>query len=532
MSGSAQSFVGLFRRDPLTPDAYWASLGYFNVFRVVIAAMFLGTIWVYGDALSLGVHRLDLFRAMSVAYLVVAVTFGWLMRNWRDRFNLQLSLHVLADIVAITVLMYASGGIRSGLGMMLLISLIGAALIAPRRLTWLYAAVAAIAVLLEQSLWVLEFDAPTASFVQPGLLAIGYFAGSGVTGWLAQRAAASQMLAQQRGLELEWQMRVSQLVIKDMQDGVIVLDRDGRITQHNPSAQRLLDSEILFGEELAKLLPGFARAWSAWGMRPSGGAPAHDLDIAGRGLRVRFVETGKGAELCVLFLEDITRSREQAQQLKLAALGRLTANMAHEIRNPLSAISHASELLDEDRGVRHRARLTRIVRDNTRRLERLVSDVLQLSRRDRLTPDRIELRAWLRAFLAEFSASESVPTDRFAVDEGHATNVEFDREHLHQVVWNLVRNAVRHAPAVPGSIRLEVRTIAQQVQLSVIDAGPGVPANEQGQLFEPFFTTDSKGTGLGLYLARELCATNRSRLEYVNDVPGAHFRVLFGEMTR
>jgi two-component system sensor histidine kinase PilS (NtrC family) len=531
MSDAPPVYSGLFGRDALTPEPFWVSLRYFNLYRIAIAAMFLGIVLVYGDALNLGSHRLDVFRAVSGAYLLLGTGFAWALAQWRERFNLQLSLHVFVDIVAITVLMYASGGIRSGLGMMLLISLICAALVAPRRLTWLYAAVAAIALLLEQSLWVLAFDAPTASYFQPALLAVGCFAGAGVTGWLTQRAAASQMLAQERGRELERQMRVSQLVIEDMQDGVLVLDREGRVTQHNPRAQRLLEADSLVGEELAQRLPGFGDAWRAWREgRP--GAPAYDLDNAGRGLRVRFVETGEGSEFCVLFLEDITRSRDQAQQLTLAALGRLTANMAHEIRNPLSAISHASELLDEDRGPMDRSRLTRIVRDNTRRLERLVSEVLQLSRRDRGAPDRIDLSAWLRVFVGEFCAGESVPFERIAVEGAPNAWIEFDREHLRQVLWNLLRNAVRYAPPVPRSVRLELRNIAHQVQLSVIDEGPGVPATDQAQLFEPFFTTDSKGTGLGLYLARELCATNRAWLEYLDDMRGAHFRIRFREVTR
>jgi two-component system sensor histidine kinase PilS (NtrC family) len=527
----APRFPGLFAHDAGTPDSFWLALRYFSLYRIVLAALFLGSALVYGDALTLGSHRLDVFRTVSVAYLACGAGLEWLTRHWRTRFNLQLSWQVCLDIAAITMLMYASGGIRSGLGVILLISLIVAALVAPRQLTLLYAALATIAVLLEQSLWVLGFDVPTANYLQPGLLAIGYFAGAGVTSWLAQSVATSQKLAQKRGRELESQMRVSQRVIEDMQDGVLVLDRDGRIVQHNPKAQHHLEADSMIGEDLVRLLPGFGETWRAW-LGGRSGAQTYDLDAAGRGLRVRFVETGRDSEFCVLFLEDITRSREQAQQLKLAALGRLTANIAHEIRNPLAAISHAGELLEEDKEVKDRGRLTRIVRDNTRRLERLVSDVLQLSRRDRMAPDRIDLRSWLPTFIAEFCTSESVPAERLALELAPTPAIEFDREHLHQVLWNLLRNAVRHASAAPRSVRVELRSVAHQVQLSVLDDGPGVPVAEVGHLFEPFFTTDSKGTGLGLYLARELCATNRAQLDYIEGAPGAHFRIRFREAPR
>src|ERR1700675_3101409 len=197
----------LFGRDDRTPDSFWISLRYFNIYRMAVAALFLGITLFYDDSLNLGSFWLNLFRLVSAAYLIVAVVFHSLLRNLRDLFNVQLSLHLGLDIVAITLLMYASGGIHSGLGVMLLIALTGAALVAPRPLALLYAALAAIALLLEQSYWVLRFDAPAQNFLQPALLAIGCFASAGVTGWLAQRVAANESLARQRGRALETQLR-------------------------------------------------------------------------------------------------------------------------------------------------------------------------------------------------------------------------------------------------------------------------------------------------------------------------------------
>jgi two-component system sensor histidine kinase PilS (NtrC family) len=495
-----------------TPESFWTSLRYFNLYRIAVAMLFLTITLVYDDSLSLGSHALMLFRYTCLAYLAGAVVFQGVLRNVRDRFNLQLTLQAGLDIVAITLLMYASGGFRSGLGVMLVVSLTGAAIVAPRRLSFLYAALAAIALLLEQGYWVLVHDAQVANFMQPGLLAVGCFATVGVTSWLAQRVAANEALARQRGRSLETQTRVNQLVIQDMHDGVVVLDREGRVVQHNPQAQRLLGEHRLLGAPIGELLPGFGAA--------------SDFEVRGRNIGVRMLDSGASELFSVLFLEDTTRSREQAQQLKLAALGRLTANIAHEIRNPLAAISHAAELMSEERREADRARLTRIIHDNTLRLERLVSDVLQLSRRDRLSTERIRLQPWLIAFIEEFVANESVPPERFLVETPREAAIEFDPGHLHQVMWNLLRNAVRHARSDPRSVRLLVRDIADRVELSVIDNGPGVPRSSQGQLFEPFFTTDSKGTGLGLYLARELCAANRALLEYVHASAGAHFRVV------
>src|SRR5581483_8197073 len=183
-------------------------------------------------------------------------------------------------------------------------------------------------------------DVPVANFLQTGLLAIGCFAMAGMTGWLAQRVAANESLARQRGRELATQMRVSQLVIADMHDGVAVLDSEGRVVQHNPQARRLLGADGLLGAHIADLLPAFAPRWHAWRAGERSAGEATDLHVRGRDVGLRLLDPGTEEEFSVLFVEDTTRAREQAQQLKLAALGRLTANIAHEIRNPLAAISH------------------------------------------------------------------------------------------------------------------------------------------------------------------------------------------------
>jgi two-component system sensor histidine kinase PilS (NtrC family) len=497
------------------PQSFWTSLRYYNLYRMAAAAVFLATSLAYDDLV--GRHWLEMFRLVSAGYLFFGIVIQLLMHTWREQFNVQLSLHVALDIAAITLLMYASGGMKSGLGVMLLISLTGAAIVAPRRLTYLYAALATIALLLEEAYWVLRDDAPTATFLQPGLLGAAFFASGGVTQWLASRVAANERLARQRGRELATQTRVNQLVIEDMNDGVLVLDRAGRVVQHNPQAQQLLGAGALLGADIASLVPGFA-----------GGSA--ELEVGGHDVRLRPLERA-AEEFSVLLVEDTTRAREQAQQLKLAALGRLTASIAHEIRNPLAAISHAAELLGEEKRAEDRARLTRIIHDNAGRLERLVLDVLQLNKRDRVSAAPLRLRLWLAAFVAEFAANEQVPPGRITLEVRRESWVEFDQEHLHQVMWNLLRNAMRYARPEPGSIRVRLDGYADRMELSVMDNGPGVPAEARGQLFEPFFTTEAKGTGLGLYLARELCSANRANLEYVPEAAGAHFRIRCRQVT-
>ncbi len=524
MAGPAMLSLSWLPQEGAVADSFWVSLKYFNFYRIAVAAIFLLAALIFGDALSLGSHNIVAYTYASVAYLALAVVFHVALRKVPAHFNLQLTLHVATDVVLIVILMYASSGIRSGLGVMLLISLAGAALVSRGTLTLFYAALASIAVLLEQSYWVLVEDSSTANYVQPGLLSIGYFATALITNRLARRLILNERLAQQRGADLADQLRINKLIIRDVQDGVLVVDAHGRVHLHNPRAADLLGRLVPdlsriedFSEELAQRLADWRSSQSASSVNVR-------FSESGRLVRARFVSVG-----VTVFLEDLSKLQEQAQQLKLAALGRLTANIAHEIRNPLSAIAHAGDLLQEEQRGPQKERMVQIIRDNARRLERMVHDVLELSRRDRVQPETIRVRPYLLTFIEEFAQNDSIPSESFSVEAAEDVTLEFDRAHLNQVLWNLLNNAWRHCRELAGSVRITVSRRANRVELHVIDDGEGVARELQAQLFEPFFTTFASGTGLGLYIARELCAANGASLEYLDRSPGADFRILWQE---
>jgi len=246
-------------------------------------------------------------------------------------------------------------------------------------------------------------------------------------------------------------------------------------------------------------------------------------------LQVHFVPIGSGdPPPVVVFVEDVGRMRQQALQMKLVALGRLTASIAHEIRNPLSSIGHAAELLEEEPNMQEgEKRLLGIIRGNVFRLDRIVQEILYLSRRDRAQPEAIDAAAYLANFAQEFSGVEKVHPHAIDVQVRTAQRLWFDRQHLDQVLWNVARNAWRHGRKLPGSVRIIVApsAVTGRMQLDVIDDGPGVPKEAMPHLFEPFFTTEAQGTGLGLYIARELCEGNNARIEAVPDAGFGHFRI-------
>jgi len=229
--------------------------------------------------------------------------------------------------------------------------------------------------------------------------------------------------------------------------------------------------------------------------------------------------------------------QQQAQQLKLAALGRLSASIAHEIRNPLGAISHAAQLLRESEELsRGDRRLSEIIRDHCKRMNGVVENVLETSRRRPPSPVRLNLSSHLADFAGAFRDSNEDAQICVRI-EPHDTEVRMDKGHLDQVLTNLVGNAVRHSrehagrPLVHLAGGIDART--ERPYLNVIDEGPGVPDDMVDHLFEPFFTTAKSGTGLGLYISRELCEANQARLTYHrHEGGGACFRITFSHPDR
>lgn len=511
-------------------DATWSTLLVFCAYRVVLAAL-VGVAFAYfNHFFMLGITKPEVIVPTALAYGVVSLALIVPAGLREPNLTLQVTAGVLSDVVAIVMLMYASGGVRSGLGVILLVSLAAAGLITRGRLVFFHAAFASIALLLEQTFQVWRFDASAADFLQAGLTSAAFFATAGLASTLAQYARTSEQIAEERKVDLANLSQINELVIRDMQDGILVVDGAGRIRQSNPRAVQLLGPMPAarwpaigdYAPEIARLLDSWRQGSETTFMQLRAPRSAGEL-------QVHFVPIGSGATPpTVIFVEDVGRMRAQAQQMKLVALGRLTASIAHEIRNPLSSIGHAAELLEEGAAVQpSEKRLLDIIRGNVFRLDRIVQEVLYLNRRDRAQPEAIDAAAYLAHFAQEFAVAEKVGADAIDVQVHTQQRVWFDRQHLDQVLWNIVRNAWRHSRKSHGSVRIVLAPSPApgRLVLDVLDDGPGVSAEAQAHLFEPFFTTEAQGTGLGLYIARELCEGNGARVEYVEESAGGHFRI-------
>ncbi|HET9652124.1 MAG TPA: ATP-binding protein [Usitatibacter sp.] len=396
-----------------------------------------------------------------------------------------------------------------------------------------HAALAAIVLLALETYRLLGGEIAATQLFQTALICLGYFAMVGTAVVIGRYTKASEDLATQRGIDVANLEQVNRLIIQDMQDGVLVVDLTGVVRGHNAQVTRLLGGfgRMRGGMRLAEFSTTLHDYWRRWNEDLSEPLPPFKVDATQRLLRVRLVRIGSGLNGgTLIYLEDLGRAQNEAQQMKLAALGRLTASIAHEVRNPLSAINQAAQLLEEDGAVAPEGqRLLDMIRSNAKRIDRIVGEVLQLNRRDRQQPETIPLGEFMRSLTDEIVQAESIPQGGVVIDIDDDLLVMFDRGHLNQIAWNLVRNAWQHCQKRQGSIRIAARAgyMGDAVIFELGDDGPGVPLEFRAQVFEPFFTTRPGGTGLGLYIARELADANGAALELLPQSPGAVFRITF-----
>ena len=501
-------------------DTIWRLLTLFARYRMVIAVILGMSYWIFQRFQVLSPQALELAGWTLSLYILAAALTLFAAHFRLPRANLHLTGQVVLDVVAMTLLMHASGGVKSGIGLLLLVSLAAAGLVARGRLAFFHAALAALAILSEQLWQFLSTESSGVDFFQTGLLAGSYFVIAGLGFTLAKYARGAEQIAAERSVDLANLAQINQLVIRDMQDGFVVVDERGVIRQHNRQSESLVGGLASANERtLAEAAPTLSKLLNEWRDDPQRIFAMLRDPATQRDYQVRFKAVGDEiASPTVIFIEDAGRIRSQAQQMKLVALGRLTASIAHEIRNPLSSINHAAELLLEESERRPEdQRLLTIIQHNSHRLDRMVQDVLYLNRRDRAHPEPIDAKPYLEQFLRDFCSNEKIGAEIFALKINTARRVIFDRSHLDQILWNLARNARRHGRSRPQSVTILLRSApdADNMQLEIRDDGPGVSVEALAHLFEPFFTTDASGTGLGLYIARELAEVNGARLEYV-----------------
>ncbi|MFG6442958.1 sensor histidine kinase [Roseateles sp. LKC17W] len=523
--------------ESLPADPAEGSASFDRLYRAFLSAraalgMALVAAQLISSALSTPPPRTTL--VLCAAYAAAAIAL-WLL----PRLRLGASARSLARIsslhwwaaIGLDMLLFGAlhaldpGGVNYGA--LFVMPVLMAAVLCPRRLALATAAMATLG-LLAAAGWPMLMDLDVGvKTTQAGLVGGGLFAVSLLAGELSARLAREEKAARGSLALARQQESLNRLVIDEMQEGVLVVDRRGRVRAMNPAARTLLDAD---GGELSWQLRG----------RPDWQPLAQALEqahAAGRGgeqdvalpltsgvmrslrLRLRFTRQREGSEeLCVLFVEDNRELLARSRQEKLAAMGRVSAGIAHEIRNPLAAIAQANALIAEDVAGLRAEPLTRMVASNVQRLKRLVDDVTELAPGVQPDTQALDLSELVHETCVDWvvvNGLEAGEQSRFQLQiEAPGLVGRFDAEHLRRVLVNLLDNALRHADDGPGTIRVLLSREGDSLALVVRSAGPPVAPEVERHLFEPFFSTRSRGSGLGLYICRELCERHGARIDF------------------
>ncbi len=522
----------------LVREQNWLLLSYFNGYRLTLALLACIAGFWHGALAPFGSTDPRLFLIVALLY---AATYLIALDTTRRRlgdFETQAAVLAFLDIVALILLMHASGGLASGTGVLLLVSIAGTSFLLGRRLTMFFAALATVGMLLEQAWPYLTGSRAglPASYSQVGLFGLVLFATAALAQFVADRLRITEALAEQQEVDLRHMARLNEQIVQQLQSGVLVVDQTGRVQLANKTACTYLGCpDGNDGRQLDALAPPLHAQWLA--QRQTSSAKRRlFLSPAGYTLLPRFRALGDKGTAMLIFLEDTAILKQQAQQLKMSGLARLTAGIAHEIRNPLGAITHAAQLLLESPDVQNGETrdLASIINDQSRRMNTIVESVLQLGRRDRTHTSRFRLEDWLNETLPALATALNVPKDALSLVIETQQAVCFDTDHLFQIINNLCHNSLKHSPPYSGDplIKIEAGTEGDRSVLDIIDWGPGIRAGIVDQIFDPFFTTTARGTGLGLYIGRELAEANGGTLEYRPiGTAGCRFRLTFGRLS-
>jgi two-component system sensor histidine kinase PilS (NtrC family) len=504
----------------------------YHFYRTVIGLALVGLTYAEFDAQILDLVNARLFAWISWAYLGINLLFAAFVRQPKN--VLQVFSVALLDVLLLSALFYAAGGGPSGLGNLIIVAVAIANILLRGRIGLLIAAVAASGMIYLTFYLSISRPASSGQYLQVGALGALCFAAALFLQGLTRRLQQSETLAAQRAAAVSNLETLNSLILQRMRTGILLLDNQHRVLMANPGALSLLGHTQLQGKVLDPHCIELIKSLQQWRHNPTLRPQSLQPLSNGPLLQPSFVPLQRGEQLdTLIFLDDISQIAQQAQQLKLASLGRLTAGIAHEIRNPLGAISHAAQLLQESEDLPSGdRRLAQIIQDHSRRMNQVIENVLQLSRRRQAEPQLLDLKYWLHRFASEYrSTMQSKQTLHLETCSG-SLQTRMDPHQLTQVLTNLVQNGLRYSGQKHSQSQVWLKLFrANDSELPVLemfDDGPGVPAEQLQSIFEPFFTTDNKGTGLGLYISRELCESNQARLDYqLRDIGGSCFSITF-----
>lgn len=499
----------------------WSLLKIFFIYRFIISSLFV--ILFYGNFEPSLLKTSDAWLSFyaSHSYLVFTVLTGICAYKQLPDYTTQAQTILFSDIIFITLLMHASnGGINSGIGILLGISIASGGLLIGGHCALLFAALATLAIITEQIFVVQSKTPSTASFAYAGMLGISFFTIAYLSYVLAKRTEQSEILASQRQQTISDLEELNQYIIQHLQSGIIISNSQQQIKICNEATLKICNSSEDTSElhHLLQLSPQLAESFQLWvNNKNQNFAIIRLFNQSEIHVRFSLIQT-RLETFHMIILEDIALYNQRLQQSKLASLGCLTASIAHEIRNPLGAISHAGQLLSEAPELTPQdQRLTEIIQSHCQRVNTIIEDVLQLSRREPSNKKKIELDEWIFMYLESYIQTSDCDPNVFGISvKDEKLSIQMDPGHLKQILDNLCSNALKYGNISSEKIILEISLAENSPCIRVLDNAPEIDAETTSHLFEPFFTTSPTGTGLGLYISNELAELNQAKLSYEN----------------
>ncbi len=537
------SSTPLLAAPPASSTAIRHELSFLNVFRLIQALVYIALAF---SPPRFGWPQLatpDFARSVAATYLIFALIAMLLNRRSMVHAKAVVSASLVVDIAAAVLAISAMYDARIGIAMMLVVNLSAGALILPLRLSSFFAALATLGILGHTFFGAHGNKNPVdRDLLESALFGLAYFASTSLCHVLGRQLRATEALAEQRSTDLANLSQINELIIRRMKTGVLLVDDANRIHQINESAWMLMGNPGADQRDLGRLAPELSRRLYHWMTSGKLDETATQLADGVPEVVPRFTRLAPNDDSHVLiFLDDTSLLSRRAEELTLTSLGRLSASIAHEIRNPLAAIRYSAQLLAESQSMDSTdQRMVEIINNHCIRLNEIIENILQLSRRERSRPETLDLGHWAQNFVEEYSQGNDLGADslRVIASSGVPVAAVADPQQLQQVVWNLVQNALRYGrmPGEPARVMVVTRQGEHGVPiLEVIDRGPGIAPKVAAQIFEPFYTTHEYGTGLGLYLARQMSEANQAALEYVRVAGGGScFRLILtpAQMTK
>ncbi len=491
----------------------WTSIRLLNVYRFGLAAIFFSQSFVSQSPL-LKIANLGLYSWTSLGFLVLSLV--WVLASWIERrgFHQQVLLQIYGDTILIILLMHACGGITSGIGMLLIISIAVTGLLAEQSLSIIFASLASLGLLAEHIYSSINIEGYIGTSTQVGILGATLFATAIVTRKLTLRVRSSEQLIQQRERDVALLSALNQEIIENLQAGVIVLGKSYHVRHINRAATQMLHFEEDRSISLRIDAPQLLAALEHWQQQPDRVTPLLPSETGIDNTQVSFhLLESKSQENILIFINDVSTIKNSMQQAKLASLGHLTASIAHEVRNPLGAISYAAQLLSENSDLADSEhRMTEIILQHTQRINHIIEDILKISRGNQTAMETINLETWLENFTAEFCLSNQAEKNCFVLEfSADVSLILFDPVHLNQVMTNLCSNALNHGNT-EKPVHIIINSTRIPFRIEIADEGPGIADENIDKIFEPFFTTSHQGSGLGLYIVSQLCELNDSTI--------------------